>query len=57
VGRGTLRHGDSALVWKLNIPAIRECPLEPYEQLTTAGNGSARRIALYTIGEAWSLPG
>jgi len=35
----------------------RERPFEPYERLTTAGNGSARRIALHTIGETWSLPG
>jgi L-ascorbate metabolism protein UlaG (beta-lactamase superfamily) len=35
----------------------RERPFEPYERLTTAGNGSARCIALHTIGETWSLPG
>ena len=34
-----------------------ERPLEPYERLSTAVNGSARRIALHTIGETWSLPG
>lgn len=35
----------------------RERPFEPYERLTTAVNGSARRIALHTIGETWSLSG
>lgn len=35
----------------------RERPFEPYERLTTAVNGSARRIALHTIGETWRLPG
>lgn len=35
----------------------REHPFEPYERLSTALNGSARRIALHTIGETWSLPG
>jgi L-ascorbate metabolism protein UlaG (beta-lactamase superfamily) len=35
----------------------RERPFEPYERLTTAVNGSARRIALHTIGETWTLPG
>jgi len=54
---GTWRRGDSAHLCELNTPATRERPFEPYEQLTTAGNGSARRIALYTIGETWSLPG
>lgn len=34
-----------------------ERPLEPYERLSTAVNGSAPRIALHTIGETWSLPG
>ena len=34
-----------------------ERPFEPYERLTTAQNGSARRIALHNIGETWSLPG
>ena len=34
----------------------RERPLEPYERLSTAVNGSARRVALHTIGETWSLP-
>ncbi len=33
-----------------------ERPFEPYERLATAVNGSARRIALHTIGETWSLP-
>jgi L-ascorbate metabolism protein UlaG (beta-lactamase superfamily) len=35
----------------------RERPFEPYERLSTAVNGSARRIALHKIGETWSLPG
>jgi L-ascorbate metabolism protein UlaG (beta-lactamase superfamily) len=35
----------------------QERPFEPYERLATAGNGSARRIALHAIGETWSLPG
>ncbi len=35
----------------------RERPLEPYERLTAAVNGSSRRVALHTIGETWSLPG
>ncbi len=34
----------------------RERPFEPYERLSTAVNGSARRIALHKIGETWSLP-
>ena len=34
-----------------------ERPFEPYERLSTAVNGSARRLALHTIGETWSLPG
>ncbi|OGB93607.1 MAG: hypothetical protein A3H39_15855, partial [candidate division NC10 bacterium RIFCSPLOWO2_02_FULL_66_22] len=34
-----------------------ERPFEPYERLSTAVNGSARRIALHTIGETWRLPG
>ena len=34
----------------------REHPLEPYERLARALNGSARRVALHTIGETWSLP-
>lgn len=34
-----------------------ERPFEPYERLASAGNGSARRIALHTIGETWRLPG
>ena len=33
-----------------------ERPLEPYERLATAVNGSAPLIALHTIGETWSLP-
>jgi L-ascorbate metabolism protein UlaG (beta-lactamase superfamily) len=35
----------------------QERPFEPYERLFTAGNGSASRIALHTIGETWTLPG
>ena len=35
----------------------RERPFEPYERLTTAGNGSASRVALHAVGETWSLPG
>ncbi|MBI2114160.1 MAG: MBL fold metallo-hydrolase [candidate division NC10 bacterium] len=34
-----------------------ERPFEPYERLASAGNGSARRIALHAIGETWRLPG
>ncbi len=34
-----------------------ERPFEPYERLSTAVNGSTRRIALHTIGETWRLPG
>jgi len=34
----------------------RERPLEPYERLAAAVNGSAPRIALHAIGETWSLP-
>ena len=33
-----------------------ERPFEPYERLASAGNGSARQIALHTIGETWRLP-
>lgn len=33
-----------------------ERPFEPYERLSTAVNGSASRIALHTVGEAWRLP-
>ena len=57
VGEGTRRRGDSARLCEANTPATRKRPFEPDEQLTMAGNGSARRIALYTIGETWSLPG
>jgi hypothetical protein len=28
----------------------------PSQRLTTAANGSTRRIALHTIGGTWSLP-
>lgn len=34
----------------------REHPFEPYQRLAAAQNGSARRIALHTVGETWSLP-
>jgi len=33
-----------------------ERPLEPYERLATAVNGSAPHVALHTVGETWSLP-
>jgi L-ascorbate metabolism protein UlaG (beta-lactamase superfamily) len=34
-----------------------ERPFEPYERLTAAVNGTASKIALHQIGEAWTLPG
>ena len=44
-------------MWELNPPATRERSFEPYERLTAAVNIPSRRIALYTIGETWSLLG
>ena len=54
--RGARDRGHSVLVCELDTPASRERPFEPYGGLRTAVNGPARRIALYTIGETWSLP-
>lgn len=33
-----------------------ERPFEPYERLSTAGNGLTSRIALHQVGQTWSLP-
>jgi hypothetical protein len=57
VGKWAWCRGDLARLCEANIPAIRKRPFEPYERITTAVNGPARRIALYTIGETWSPPG
>jgi len=35
----------------------REHPFEPHARLLGAANGSADRIALQNVGDAWSLPG